>query len=1225
MLIIPSFIKCYLFFKNIMDDTKCENCGKIYTIISFKWCKPCQINNLKKNFANWTSGNEKIDKFIQEMQLEFDIYDIVIEWIPYDQFNNIKEITKGEFTTVYSAIWVNGPLDYEEYYKMECERLPNENVVLKRLYNSQNMIDKFLNEVELYSTSRYDESIKVYGISQSTDTKDYIIVLQNHYCKDCIEIYTDIDYKWCNPCQTNNFKKKFANWTSGNEKIDKFIHEIQSQLSRYGDIIVEWIPYIQFSDIKEVDKDDFATVYSAIWTNGSLNYDYKKEELERISNERVTLKCLYNSQNIIDQLLNEQIMSYSTNRFDYSKIKIYGVSQNSDTKDYIIVLQNYYCKSCNKIYTSVSDNWCKPCQIKNFANWTSGNEKIDELIQKTQLKITQLKIENSYEIIEWIPYNQFNNIIEIGRDDFVTVYSAIWINGPLGHYNYSEHKGKRLTNAKVTLKYLYNSQNISDKLLNEVELYSDNNNLKIYGISQNPNTSDYIIVLEDCYCESCGKKYINTMYKWCELCQISYFKNNFANWTSGNGKIDELIQEMQLKINSVNILIEWIPYDQFNNIKEISKDDFSTVYLATWVNGLLNYNYDRKWKRISNKKVALKCLHNSRNNIDKLLDEVKSYSTEIWDYSEIKIYGISQNPDTNDYIIILQNVYCKSCNEIYTNIACNWCRPCQIKTKWISKNEKINELIQEMQLNLIDNHIIEWIPYDQFSKIKEISKDSFNTMYSAIWIDGSIQLYYGRKVKRASNQNVILKCIYNSQNITNEFLNEVKKYYNSGINRNDDNKIPKVYGISQNPDTKDYIIVLQDCNCKTCGEIYADISHKWCKLCQMYNLNKNFVNWTSGNKIIDKFIQDMQLKIDKYGDMIVEWIPYNQFNNIKEIGEGGFATVYSAIWKDGPIQNGYKELKRMPNKNVALKCLHNSQNITNKFLDEAKKYSISIDNDDNDDKILKIYGISQNPDTKDYIIVLQYANGGNFYIDKHWYWFERLVALGNIIRGLKKIHENNMVHRDFHTGNILLSIGNSLSNRESGNTSSEIYISDMGLCGEVDNIDETKVYGVMPYVAPEVLRGKPYTKAADIYSFGMIMYFVATTRQPFDNCAHDDLLVLNICNGIRPEINELKLPKCYIDLMKRCWDSDPNNRPSAIEIKELIISFQENREQFEVVENYRRANLLATESNQTITHPQAYYTSRLLNPFTKDLPKYDDINNIISVEVTDFMKLSNDK
>ena len=99
----------------------------------------------------------------------------------------------------------------------------------------------------------------------------------------------------------------------------------------------------------------------------------------------------------------------------------------------------------------------------------------------------------------------------------------------------------------------------------------------------------------------------------------------------------------------------------------------------------------------------------------------------------------------------------------------------------------------------------------------------------------------------------------------------------------------------------------------------------------------------------------------------------------------------------------------------------------------------------------------------------------------------------------------------------------------------------MGLCREAGNVDLTKIYGVMPYVAPEVLRGKPYTQAADIYSFGMVMYFVATYRQPFADCAHDQYLALSICNGIRPKITEKYVPKCYIDLMKKCWDPNPDN------------------------------------------------------------------------------------
>ena len=82
----------------------------------------------------------------------------------------------------------------------------------------------------------------------------------------------------------------------------------------------------------------------------------------------------------------------------------------------------------------------------------------------------------------------------------------------------------------------------------------------------------------------------------------------------------------------------------------------------------------------------------------------------------------------------------------------------------------------------------------------------------------------------------------------------------------------------------------------------------------------------------------MQLKTDKYNDIVFEWIPHNQFGDIKEIGQGGFATVYSAIWKDGPLKYDMiteKYVKSTPNEKVTLKCLHNSQNITNEFLNEV--------------------------------------------------------------------------------------------------------------------------------------------------------------------------------------------------------------------------------------------------------------------------------------------------
>ena len=80
----------------------------------------------------------------------------------------------------------------------------------------------------------------------------------------------------------------------------------------------------------------------------------------------------------------------------------------------------------------------------------------------------------------------------------------------------------------------------------------------------------------------------------------------------------------------------------------------------------------------------------------------------------------------------------------------------------------------------------------------------------------------------------------------------------------------------------------------------------------------------------------MQLKRSSYNDITSEWIPYNQFDKIEEISKGDFSTIYSAIWKNGPLYYyGSHHYKRNSDKEVVLKCIHNSQNITNEFLDEV--------------------------------------------------------------------------------------------------------------------------------------------------------------------------------------------------------------------------------------------------------------------------------------------------
>src|SRR6185437_7539696 len=70
-----------------------------------------------------------------------------------------------------------------------------------------------------------------------------------------------------------------------------------------------------------------------------------------------------------------------------------------------------------------------------------------------------------------------------------------------------------------------------------------------------------------------------------------------------------------------------------------------------------------------------------------------------------------------------------------------------------------------------------------------------------------------------------------------------------------------------------------------------------------------------------------------------------------------------------------------------------------------------------------------------------------------------------------------------------------------------------------------------------------YTSESDIYSFSMILWEFTSGVRPFNHKTHDLQLNLSICRGERPEIIK-NIPKCYIQLMEKCWDSDPSNRPT---------------------------------------------------------------------------------
>src|SRR3954468_6738411 len=84
----------------------CENCSQ--ECLATLYCEVCVRNYLKANFSNWSSGNDNIDNLIQDCQMKTLEPQKVIEWIPYNNLRNIKYLTKGGCSEIYTAEWIGG-------------------------------------------------------------------------------------------------------------------------------------------------------------------------------------------------------------------------------------------------------------------------------------------------------------------------------------------------------------------------------------------------------------------------------------------------------------------------------------------------------------------------------------------------------------------------------------------------------------------------------------------------------------------------------------------------------------------------------------------------------------------------------------------------------------------------------------------------------------------------------------------------------------------------------------------------------------------------------------------------------------------------------------------------------------------------------------------------------------------------------------------------------------
>ncbi|RHZ79963.1 hypothetical protein Glove_139g258 [Diversispora epigaea] len=438
---------------------------------------------------------------------------------------------------------------------------------------------------------------------------------------------------------------------------------------------------------------------------------------------------------------------------------------------------------------------------------------------------------------------------------------------------------------------------------------------------------------------------------------------------------------------------------------------------------------------------------------------------------------------------------CHDCGNLnrYKNICLN-CKLIEISylSKWSSGNYEIDKIIHMSQLdeNAREWEIWRWMDYSKFKNIEYLAEGAFSRIWKAEWIDMPEELF-----GFYNSDQVALKKFKNSQQISSEFLKELTVNFHCR-----DRYVLPVLGITYDLKTKEFAIVLR------------------------YMKNGNLLEFLQQNK-------KLPWKERVWEWEIWRWMDYSKFKNIEYLAEGAFSRIWKAEWIDMP-----EELFGFYNSDqVALKKFKNSQQISSEFLKE-----LTVNFHCRDRYVLPVLGITYDLKTKEFAIVLRYMKNGNLLEflqqNKKLPWKERVWLLNSFIRGLKTIHNKGFIHRDLHPGNLMIT--------ESYNNAKFIRLGDLGFCRSVNEILSSGTYGILPYIAPEVMNNNKYTQASDIYSVGIIMWVISTGKIPFEGELYDPKLAISIFYGCRPKIHK-GTPQCYVDLMEKCWHNNPTERPNA--------------------------------------------------------------------------------